>query len=476
MKTPKVFISYAWATKDGDDWVLQLAEELTQNGVHAILDQWDLREGQDAFKFMEQSVGNDEISKVIIVSDQNYCERANNRVGGAGTEAQILSPKIYESAEQTKFVVCPRELNDKGEPAVPTFFQGRIHIDFTSDEARSLNFESLLRWIFDKPLRVRPHLGTAPDFTAQESSGHQPSELAAIVRITNRIKASDSPKPSLTRDAIQEITKFAQSIRQPIPKDTEVDEVILDRIHLTKPFRDVSIKLLETIIAEYEELFLTEELHSFFEELLSQRESFPKDRNHFHKWETDPIALLIHEFFLLSISASISARKINLFRALVEQHYFPDSYPQADQEMSFLDVRPYLESLEHHKTKNKINRISIHADLIRDRCTDEQQFSKFMEADALLYLESIKKDRMWKWYPVSLLFWRSFTSRMPLIRRGKSEKYASIIASILGFKSADDLKAKYLIIEANPENLVRMDYQKLSPSSLLRLDEFGTID
>lgn len=53
---------------------------------------------------MESMVNDKTISKVII-SDRGYVEKANNRKGDVGTETQIISPEIYSSSEQTKFVV-----------------------------------------------------------------------------------------------------------------------------------------------------------------------------------------------------------------------------------------------------------------------------------------------------------------------------------------------------------------------------------
>lgn len=48
---PKVFISYSWDTEDGNQehkkWVYDLAVKLRSHGVDAILDQFDLRLGDD---------------------------------------------------------------------------------------------------------------------------------------------------------------------------------------------------------------------------------------------------------------------------------------------------------------------------------------------------------------------------------------------------------------------------------------------
>lgn len=89
---PKIFISYSWASSER---VLELAERLMANGVEVILDKWDLKEGQDKYAFMEQSVTDKTIDKVLIVCDKSYAEKANQRTGGVGDETVIISPDLW---------------------------------------------------------------------------------------------------------------------------------------------------------------------------------------------------------------------------------------------------------------------------------------------------------------------------------------------------------------------------------------------
>ena len=53
---PKVFISYSHDSESHKAWVLKLATDLRDHGVDAILDEWDLKLGEDIVKFMEDSV------------------------------------------------------------------------------------------------------------------------------------------------------------------------------------------------------------------------------------------------------------------------------------------------------------------------------------------------------------------------------------------------------------------------------------
>jgi len=90
-----VFISYSWTTPEYEERVIALATALLHDGVDVVLDEWDLEEGQDAHAYMERSVNDPTIDRVLLLSDPRYAERADGRVGGDGTEAQVISPQVY---------------------------------------------------------------------------------------------------------------------------------------------------------------------------------------------------------------------------------------------------------------------------------------------------------------------------------------------------------------------------------------------
>jgi hypothetical protein len=76
---PKTFISYSWSSPEHQQWVIDLATQLRDNGVDATLDKWDLKEGHDSKAFMEKMVTDPAVEKVILVSDRVYAEKADVR-------------------------------------------------------------------------------------------------------------------------------------------------------------------------------------------------------------------------------------------------------------------------------------------------------------------------------------------------------------------------------------------------------------
>lgn len=119
----KVFISYSWSKKETEIYVVELAKKLARYGeVDIILDKIALKVGHKMDYFMETSVKT--ADKVLIICDESYKEKADLRERGAGTETQIISPQVYKSATQTKFM----PIYIDSEENAPTYLSGRLGV------------------------------------------------------------------------------------------------------------------------------------------------------------------------------------------------------------------------------------------------------------------------------------------------------------------------------------------------------------
>lgn len=148
MKKPVVFISYSWSDDEYQDWIVNLAERLSHDGVHVKIDVWDLKEGQDKYVFMEQMVNSEEVEKVLLMCNEDYKIKADNREGGVGDETQIISSSIYNNVNQEKFIPVITERDDSGNEFTPNYIESRIYIDLSDNEAYEENYEKLLRNIY----------------------------------------------------------------------------------------------------------------------------------------------------------------------------------------------------------------------------------------------------------------------------------------------------------------------------------------
>ena len=59
----KVFISYSWSSEEK---VCEIVERLMYSGIDVVFDKYDLKEGQDKYVFMEKSVNDDTVDRVLI--------------------------------------------------------------------------------------------------------------------------------------------------------------------------------------------------------------------------------------------------------------------------------------------------------------------------------------------------------------------------------------------------------------------------
>ena len=180
-RSPKVFISYSWSSEDHVTWVRELGEKLIADGVDVILDQWDLKPGQDKYKFMEQMVSDPSVTKVLLICDRRYAEKADGRKGGVGDETQIVSSEVYGSVTQTKFLPIVAEVDENGQPYKPAYIKARIHINLSNPESYYEQYDSLLREIYGAPLVAKPAPGKTPAFLLASS---QP-----LLKTTHKLQA-----------------------------------------------------------------------------------------------------------------------------------------------------------------------------------------------------------------------------------------------------------------------------------------------
>lgn len=162
IENPKVFISYAWGSKEYQEKVIALARDLMRDGIEVVLDKWSLKEGNDTYAFMEKSVTDSEITNVLILLDPEYEIKANERSGGVGTETQIISPAIYNKVNQEKFLPIIFERGLEGEVPKPAYLKGLLHFDLSKEENYDDEYERLAKRLYGVEIVKKPEIGSRP--------------------------------------------------------------------------------------------------------------------------------------------------------------------------------------------------------------------------------------------------------------------------------------------------------------------------
>mgnify|MGYP003108989436 CR=1 FL=1 len=177
-----VFISYSWDSPEHKDWVLKLANYLTEKaGCNVLLDQYDLAAGKELTHFMEN--GLEKADKVIIILTEDYKKRADNRQGGTGFEYSLISQGLYDlQAKNNKFIPILRQ--GTKETSAPIYLATKIYHSMKDDLKFEIDAFALSREIYEKPEVVRPELGDRPDFNDPD---YDP-----IVAVANELSSKES--------------------------------------------------------------------------------------------------------------------------------------------------------------------------------------------------------------------------------------------------------------------------------------------
>ncbi len=98
--------------------------DLSERGFDVILDQNDLKPGQDIYQFMEAAVESSDF--VLLICTHLYAQKANNRVRGVGAETALITSEIYEGANK-KFIALLKE--GEYDKSIPKYMKSRLYID-----------------------------------------------------------------------------------------------------------------------------------------------------------------------------------------------------------------------------------------------------------------------------------------------------------------------------------------------------------
>lgn len=437
---PKVFISYSWTSTAHEDRVLDLATRLTKDGVHVILDKWDLAPGHDVFVFMEKMANDPDVKHVLLICDRSYAEKANARAGGVGVEASIASAKVYGKADQNKFIPIVFEKNEDGTIAVPHFVSTRIYIDLSSDGMFAGGYESLLRLIFDKPARQRPAIGKPPSFLAATSSI---SPATLLIRGSSNLSdRSAGQAASLAKKQCDSLLADFRAQRLLTPPEGEIDEIILAKIQELKPLRDVAIDWIREVVDVCSSSQAVSVLAKFFEELITIS-NWPMEVSSWEAWRADHLAFVARELWLYTIAILIDHRKGDLISdflayplcSTINREFKPCSYHSIDR---------HLMSLEQvANSKKETKRISVLADLVKERADRvDISFDMLAEADFVLCLRditSVSSNQQRWWFPRLLVFVVHHPSPLPLFVRWRAGQWPQGIPALLATPSREEI-------------------------------------
>lgn len=476
MDNPKVFISYSWHPKENQLRVLNLANRLSSDGVHVILDVWDLKDGQDKNKFMEQMVNDPTVSKVLLICNYDYVEKANLRKGGVGIESTIVSEEIYSHADQTKFIPLVFERAD-GKDCVPTFAKSRIYIDLSSEVDFEKNYDQLLRDIYDKPLFQRPPIGKMPSYLQQEEPIYLPT-ANKVKSISNAIYSNSNVTGLLIKDYTDlfiDSLKIYKIDENGLNRDNFI-EVIEEGVNNMIPLRDDFIEFAKLIVRTQNDA--SDTFVSIFERMV---QFYEDNKINLYEGENlrdmsfDNYRYFNYDLFVSLTALLIKEEKFAIIKELVSRHYciMTDSYVRRMKEVSFMRFRSYNYTLNKYKNnRDGGRRISVVADEVK-RNSKSIAFQDKVSADILLYYLSLmypSNDMMERYWFPELCPYNNYIEVLPKLA---SKRYFEKAKTLFEVNSVQEFKTKITSFE---EPNIRDGYRRVSPMKVgLSFDTVCTI-
>jgi len=451
MEAPKVFISYSWHPKENQIRVEQLAERLFSDGVHCVIDIYDLRDGQDKNMFMEQMINDPTVKKVLLICNKEYSEKANARKGGVGIESTIVSEEIYSNAEQTKFIPVIFEYDENGKPYLPTFVKSRIFVDLSTNDKFNEGYDQLLRDIYDKPLHTRPTLGSMPSYLKDDKPVFLPT-THKVEAIKQAILSDSSNVETLIQDYLDLFLTIIPTYK--IDKQgftnesfiTKIDEGIVQLMPLKNDFIAFAKIIARTPYCNGE-LFV-----DFFEryfQMLEDNEIELPEGTSASSLIFDHIRYFNYDWFLSICQVLLDSERFDVLHDILKSHYCVvrnSMINSAVDEISFMRFQSFNYTLNKFKNTNfNLQRVSIQADYVKNNATI-LRYDSLVKTDLLLYYLSLvypsKSMFEMHWYPDCSIYNQSvevlpklaskrfFEKAKVLFGVNTVEKYKELISSL----------------------------------------------
>ena len=442
-RTPQVFISYSWTSKEYQELIISIASRMRHDGVDIKLDVWDLKEGQDKYAYMEQCVTNPDIDKVLILSDRAYAEKADQRKGGVGDETTIISSEVYGNADQQKFIPVVMERDENGKEYLPLYLKSRIFRDLSGENFEN-EYEALLRTIFNEPSHRKPALGNSPEWLTKE----RPNDLFRLDDIVKKLNITDNTRTK--RVLAQEfIDTYIENMKSFYVKNIDKD-TYLANFKAMKEYRNVFLDRLNALSSlEHFGSLMADEFEQLHNALYNVYTFEPK-MMYFDENDFDLFRLHVWELFICTVTFMLHFELYEDINELLQHTYYLRISASGEQKrtVSYEMVRFHSRMIEEKIKPTMEGELPRKHTLVGHIITTQREYmpiytaKNMANADLFLYqvynaLELDNLTRLCAWFPTLYIYAEQYDS---MWKHLVSKRYCEKIMPIFGVKSVDELK------------------------------------
>ncbi len=459
---PLIGISYCHSARKVAE---QVCSRLERDGFKVLIDFKDLKYGHDMNFFMEELIT--ETGKLIILIDDEYAQKADNRSGGVGTETFLISSEMYAQVLPDRFIPCALKKDGHGNFVLPRYLKSRRCADFTSDEQIDRNWESVLAHI----------TGEGEDDVHPESG--LVDSLATGRNFIAQLATNFSIRTA--REFLNHSRKYIDSLR--VRDEVKVDsrEFFQESIATYQkliPIRNQFIELIYTMECVPSDQ-LVNIVIEFLEMLLNLKEP-PLDKkacNTINEYRHIAHRVFAYDSFLHSIGTLMELFKFNEIHDVLSTEFPPTEF---DSSMGYTQPNCYYDFLI---TKDNVLKLqpeykkysSPGLQLVKENATrnDITFDPHLMEADLLIYLHSLVNS--FNWLPLTICYCDRTEMPRSFYIKCSGKRFFSYLAQSTGAATGDDVRNKFWE-NGGDERIRRIYTLSFAPkvSTLINLAELDT--
>jgi hypothetical protein len=374
-------------------------------------------------------------------------------------------------------VAVVAEKDESGMPYLPTYYKSRIYIDLSEFDCYAENFEKLMRWIYEKPLYIKPELGKKPAFLKVSDK----ISLGTSISHKRALSAIKEYKAYASGAVDEYFTLFSENLERFRLSEVkgEFDDAVLESIEQFTPYRNEAIQVFMAIAQHSANKELIGKLHRFIESLIRYMHP-PKNVKGYDKRAFDNYKFIVHELFLYIIAILIKYERFEQVNSLLTQQYFlPEIFGYREDVMaSYVDIREHIRSLADRNQRLNLRRLSVRADLIKQRVPGSGlEFWHLMQADFVIFMRSeIERTGLFSmWWSETPLYVERFHGAFEIFARSKSKVYFDKVKCMLSIKKPADLEELLKSYSTRERDLPRWEFESFNPAYLLGYENLGTL-
>lgn len=223
-------------------------------------------------------------------------------------------------------------------------------------------------------------------------------------------------------------------------------------------------------------------IHRFFESALPYLFR-PKNVTQWSTDSFDNFKFIVQELFLYTIAILLRRERFGAVISLLSIDYYVGETEDAHNGAmrSYSMFRSHLQSLDRRNKRLNLRRVSLHADLLRDRCeTSGLTLRAIMQADFVLYfydaMRSLKTKSRQDWWPETLIWFEEYSSPFEIFARSESRSYFERICPMLAVESKEEIENALPSFGHQNARLYlpRWDWHSISIPRAINLEKLAT--